>query len=220
MERTTEGFTSQGGGAGQVHSHVSSHPSDTDEGVVGTARDQIENLADTTRDRAGELRDRAGEMASDARERAGQALHDAENLLEERTGALTAIRSNALPAMGIAFAVGFALAGSSANKRGVTGFARRRVRTAVRAGLAAALTNELRGMTGADGLLSTLFGHKEEERGSRGRSGGSGGSGGTRSAGSTSAGSTSAGSTGASPSTGGTSAGLRGDTGTSGLSGI
>jgi ElaB/YqjD/DUF883 family membrane-anchored ribosome-binding protein len=209
MERTTEGFTSQGGG-GEVHSHVSTHASQTDEGIVGTAKDQVDDLADTARERAGELRDRAGEMASDVRNRAGQAFHDAEDLLEERTGVLTAIRSNALPAMGFAFAVGFALAGSSDNKRGVRGFARRRLRTAVRAGIAAALTNELRGMAGgADGMLASLFGQESDsDRGRGGRS--AGGSNQRATGGSSARGGTSS----------GAATGLGGGPSTSGSSGI
>lgn len=198
MERTPAGGNAPGGG-GQVHSHVSNNPTDSGQGVAGKAREQAEGMADTARERAEELRDRAGEMASDARARAGRALHDAEDLLEERTGALSTIKNNAMPAMGIAFALGFALAGSSANKRGVSGFARRRVRTAVRTGLAAALTQELRGMAqGSDGLLATLFGQGSEGGARPSRAAGTG-----------------------QRSSGGNTAGMRDEAGaTSGMSGI
>ena len=40
---------------------------------------------------------------------------------------------------GVAFGLGFLLAGSSANKGGISGFARRRLRTGARAAIAAAL---------------------------------------------------------------------------------
>jgi ElaB/YqjD/DUF883 family membrane-anchored ribosome-binding protein len=152
-----------GANAGEVHARVSSRPA----GVQ--AADQGESTLDRVRDRAEdvveEARDRAGEIADRARRGVENAVDRAEDVLEERTGALSFIRNNPLPAVGIAFAAGFLLAGSGSDKRsrrGVGGRVRNQVRGAVMAAVSAAVARELRNLAGLDGegggLLDDLLG--------------------------------------------------------------
>lgn len=144
--------------------------SDTDQGLRNRAADAVQQAAGAVRDTAGTLgnragdvasqaRDRAGELASNARDRVSGLMDRAHGVLEDR-GMLTRVRENPLPALGIAFAVGFLLAGSSdqpqarqgqGQARGLTGSgggttqrARGELRTALLAGLSAGVAQGAR----------------------------------------------------------------------------
>lgn len=89
--------------------------------MADQAGDRVREAADEVGDRARELGDRASETASRARHRAAEALDQAEDVIEERTGLISTIRQNPLPALGIAFGLGFMLAGSDSGSRGRKG---------------------------------------------------------------------------------------------------
>lgn len=173
-------------GEGGVHSHIEFQPSkgegmsgkyDTgrDGGAVdtareragemaGQARDQMHHAADQARNRLGEARERAQEMVGQARTRAGELLEQAETSEPMRMA-----RDNPLPALGIAFAAGFLLAGSS-DTGGRFGKAKQQIRGAVMGGISAALAQEMRDMLGGQdvrGLVDSLMG-------GQGRTGGAG----------------------------------------------
>lgn len=134
------------------------------------AREQLGNAADQARDHMGDLRGRAEEMAGQARTRANEMLDQAESSEPVRMA-----RENPLPALGIAFAAGFLLAGSS-DTGGKFGKAKHQIRGAVMGGISAALAQELRGMMGmqggqggAGGLLDSLLGKQGSESGGGGQ---------------------------------------------------
>lgn len=121
-------------------------------GAADDARDTAQNVAGRAKELAGEVPDRAMEAASAARERLGSAVNSAQNMLEER-GVLDTIRQNPLPALGIAFGVGFLLAGSdnaTANNPTVRR-AKNQLKGAVMGGLSAAVANEARTFLGVQG---------------------------------------------------------------------
>jgi ElaB/YqjD/DUF883 family membrane-anchored ribosome-binding protein len=139
--------------------------------VVDDAREHAEEALDQAREKVGELRDRAEEKVGEARTRANQAIDRAEQQLEERTGVISLIRENPLPALGVAVAVGYLAAGSRSRKRGrVMNMATRQLRAAIMGGVSAALMRELRSVASEQGgALASLFGEEGE-----GRSGSSG----------------------------------------------
>lgn len=183
------------GGYGEVHSHISqpdkgqglsggydpTRDLDSDEGssaeemvgqareragaMVDDAKEQAEEITEQVRNRAGQLRDRAGETLGQAREKAGQALDRAEDELEERTGIVTLIRENPIPALGAAFAVGYLMAGSRRQKRGkLMNMATGQLRGAIMGGISAALASELRSLAREQGgTLASLFGGSQED---------------------------------------------------------
>ncbi|HEX2091393.1 MAG TPA: hypothetical protein VHG28_03285 [Longimicrobiaceae bacterium] len=194
------GSTGTGGGA-EVHSDVSvgrdagtysaiavSGSVAGSGGSTGGGEGLQERVTSRVRDMAGQVRERAQGMmegvperlsgaTGQARERAGQALGRAETLLEER-GILNTIRENPLPALGIAFGVGFLLAGSSdRSARGPMQKARNQLRGAIMGGLTAAVAQEARGLLGqsggggAGGLLHSILGNLQGGS-SQGRTGG------------------------------------------------
>jgi ElaB/YqjD/DUF883 family membrane-anchored ribosome-binding protein len=180
MERDDRGVS---GGMGEVHSHLSQPAKtvggpgamssgaggehDQSEGVrdragamVEDAREHASEAIDHARDRAGELRHEAEERIGQAREKAGDALHRAGEELDDRTGVVTLIRDNPLPALGVAFAVGYLSAGSRAGKRGrMMNAATSQLRGAILGGVSAALAREFRGlMAEQGGSLAAIFG--------------------------------------------------------------
>ena len=162
-------------------------------GLQERAVNRVRDVADQVRERAQEMTQNLnlGERAGEARERAGQALGRAEEMLEER-GVLNTIRENPLPALGIAFGLGFLLAGSGdeGKKHGAMYKAKHQLRGAVMGGLSAAVAQEARGLLGmaqgkggAGGMLGSLLqnlqGGGQQGGGQQGgsRSGSGGGSG-------------------------------------------
>jgi ElaB/YqjD/DUF883 family membrane-anchored ribosome-binding protein len=136
--------------------------------MVDEAREQAHEKMDQVKAKAEELRGRAEETLGQARTRASEAIDRAESELEERTGVITMIRENPLPALGVAAAAGFLIAGSRSRKRGrVMNMATSQLRTAIVAGVSAALAREFRSiMDEQGGSLASLFGggDKEESR--------------------------------------------------------
>jgi ElaB/YqjD/DUF883 family membrane-anchored ribosome-binding protein len=155
------GSTSSGGGAGEDARDLAAKARDRAGTMVDDARDQAENVAADVKSRANDLRHRAEEAVGQARASAGQALDRAETELEERTGVISMIRDNPLPAVAVAFGVGYLLAGRSSGKRGrVTGMATRQLRTAIMGGISAALMREVRGiLEDQGGTLGSLLGN-------------------------------------------------------------
>ena len=80
--------------------------------AAGTVRETVGNLGERAGDVASQARDRAGEFASQARDRVSGLMDRANTTLENR-GVTNRLRENPLPALGVAFAVGFILAGTT-----------------------------------------------------------------------------------------------------------
>jgi ElaB/YqjD/DUF883 family membrane-anchored ribosome-binding protein len=162
---TSGGYTSGPGGAGNDLEAQASEAKDRATAMLDDAREQAADVAGRVKHRAEELRDSAQEAVGDARERASKAVDRAERELEERTGIVTMIRDNPLPALGIALAAGYLLAGSRRDKRGrLMNMATGQLRGAIMGGLSAALMNELRDIVAQQGgTLASLLG--ENDRG-------------------------------------------------------
>lgn len=138
---------------------------------------------------AGEVGHRAGELASQARDRAEVLGERAHTALENR-GVLARMRENPLPALGIAFAAGFLLAGGGrrggVKQDGKTQRARHELRSALLAGLTAGVSHGardfLRSLGAEDSVLNDVAsnlpgiggpaGAKSGSRAGRGTSGG------------------------------------------------
>lgn len=134
--------------------------------MADQARDQVHHAADEARDRLADAKGRAEELVGQARSRAGDLLEQAEDSAPVRMA-----RDNPLPALGIAFAAGFLLAGSS-DTGGRFGRAKQQIRGAVMGGVSAALAQEVRGMLGMQdgeggGLLDSLMGDSRSGGGGR-----------------------------------------------------
>lgn len=183
--------------AGQVHAHISqpykgaqtsgryggtpgtesgsAGTADGGEELVGQARERATEMLDDARDvvgrvrdKADDLRNRAGEMAGQVKDRATRAKERAEEELEER-GVFSLVRGNPLPAVGVAFALGYLLAGSNEKGRGrVMNLATGQLRAAIVAGIAAAVSRELRDtLAEQGGTLGAIFGGDEQSGGRR-----------------------------------------------------
>lgn len=131
--------------------------------TMDQAKDRAQEVAGQAQDRLGEVRERAGTMASDARERATEMLDQASTRLED-SGALDMVRQNALPALGVAFGIGFLLAGSS-DTGGRLGKAKHQMKGAVMGSLSAALTQQVKEMMasqgGAQGIMNSIMGNQQ-----------------------------------------------------------
>jgi ElaB/YqjD/DUF883 family membrane-anchored ribosome-binding protein len=161
---TAMGDTGRPGTTTDEYAALSFSRSAEQEGVREKAANRIGGMAESVKDlggRASELADQArsklGDVAGSARERLAPALDRAETLLD-RAGVMDRVRQNPLPALGIAFGVGFILAGSGERAAPVK-WARKELRGAVLGGLAAALAREARSyVTGAGGgMLESLM---------------------------------------------------------------
>lgn len=161
---------SSSSGSGDVHAHLSSQPDkgdgmsgkfDVHEGVTGQsrafagrARDRAEDLLGSARSRTSEWRDRIGE----ARDRAENLMDDAETTLENRTGVLRTAREKPLAALGVAFAIGFILAGSGEEDRHPSvAKAKNQIKGAIMGGVSAAISQQLRTFIEEQGGIGSLF---------------------------------------------------------------
>ena len=136
------------------------------EGVAERATNRISGVVDSVKDRAQELagqaRERVGEVAGQARERASGALTQAQTFLDDQ-GVTERIRQNPLPALGLAFGLGYLIAGRSEHK-GLVGRARGELRHAIVGGVTAVVAREAKGYLGnvsGSGLLGQLFGGQQ-----------------------------------------------------------
>jgi hypothetical protein len=174
---TAMGDTGRTGGTTDDYAALSFSRGAEEEGVREKAANRIGGMADSVKDLGGRASDLAGQAASKlsdvagtARERLSPALDRAETLLD-RAGVIERARQNPLPALGIAFGLGFVLAGSGERAAPVK-WARKELRGAVLGGLAAALAREARGyVTGAGGgMLGNLIERAQGGGGSGSRS--------------------------------------------------
>lgn len=179
MSGKYDGDASSGGGSG------GGGPMDEAKQRAGQmadeARDRVGEAADQARDRMGQVADQAQERVQEARGRAedmmGQARNRVSDLMDQAEGTqpVRMARENPLPALGIAFAVGFLLAGSS-DSSGRLGKTKNQIKGAVMGGISAALAQELRNMIGmqggASGLMDSLLGN---QGGGQQQQGGTGG---------------------------------------------
>ena len=167
MESTT-------GGSGDVHAHISTQP-DKGEGMSGKydsrsaggrsehdrpLRDRASDALGSAREHGSDLRGRVGRAAHTARERVGDAFDDAEEAIDERTGALRVARKNPVAALGIAFALGFLLAGDSDEsevRHPSLIKAKNQVKGAIMGGISAALSQQLRTFIEEQGGIGTLL---------------------------------------------------------------
>ncbi len=129
------------------------------------------DLADQAIGQAEELRDRASDAAGRAKAKAGEAYDQAHSALAD-SGALDVVRDNALPALGLAFGLGFLMAGSGDEGRGnkTVNNAKQQLKGAIMGGLSAAVAQEFRSVAGIGGggssgsSLSSLFGGGKQSR--------------------------------------------------------
>lgn len=153
--------------------------------VAGEVADAAGSLGGRARTVASDVADRAGDFASRARDRVGVLADRAQSTLEER-GWLDRLKENPLPALGVAFAAGFLLAGGSTGGsgegggtrglRGGAGRVRGELRGALAAGLSAGLAQGarafLRNVGAEDGVINSVMqnlpGRGEDEYGSGG----------------------------------------------------
>jgi ElaB/YqjD/DUF883 family membrane-anchored ribosome-binding protein len=162
--RITSGASGTGSTANRASQLV-----DEAENAASRAAGRAQELYEDAREGAEELTDRASEYASQARSRVNDAMHRAEDQLEEQTGAISMIREYPLAAAGLAFGVGFLMAGSSSRKRsGVLGRTSGQLRSAVLASVSTMLMQELQEMLdehgGPAGLLSAITGRGSAPR--------------------------------------------------------
>jgi len=126
--------------------------------VAGSVAETAGDLGQRARSLAGDVADRAGDFASRARDRVGAVADRATEELEDR-GWMARMRENPLPALGVAFAAGFLLAGGGRGGRGSR--VRGELRSAVTAGLSAGLAQGarafLRNAGAEDGVINSLL---------------------------------------------------------------
>lgn len=161
-------------GSAEVHAHLSAEP-DKGDGMSGKfdppggaaeyarrVRDRAEDMMGSARARTSEFRDRVGGAAGRARRGAEYFVDEAEDVLETRTGVLRAARGNPMTALGIAFAVGFLLAGDGEEPERPTSLskAKNQVKGAIMGGISAAISQQLRTFIedqgGIGAILSSL----------------------------------------------------------------
>jgi ElaB/YqjD/DUF883 family membrane-anchored ribosome-binding protein len=134
-------------GTAEVHSGIAFAPESqqgTRERAAGKVRDVADtvtgaagNLGERARSVAGNVGEKAGDLASQARSRVSGLADRATTALDDR-GMLGKLRENPLPALGVAFAVGFLLAGGG--RAGTPGSKTARARSELRNALMAGVT--------------------------------------------------------------------------------
>lgn len=147
------------------------------------ARDRMNEATEQAQNVANQAQQKARQAASQAQSKANQAMNRVESKLEQ-TGLMGTIRNNPLPALGIAFGIGFLLAGDGDEEEreekkerpakreqkrrkgggGVMQSAKSQLRSAVMGGLSAAVAQEGRNLMGMaqgkgnqGGILGSLF---------------------------------------------------------------
>jgi uncharacterized protein YjbJ (UPF0337 family) len=170
-------------GTSEVHSELSYDPSkgeemsgkfgpasggagetlrDRADDMLGQARSKVDEATDNIQDRAGDLKDKAKNRVSGVMDRAGSKL--------DESGVPAKLDRYPLAAFGVAFGVGFLLAGTG-NETDRFSRTRRQLRTALVAGATTALTQQAQsafGMRsgqqgGLGNALSNLFGRDDEQ---------------------------------------------------------
>lgn len=162
------------GGSGEVHAHLSSMP-DKGEGMSGKfhdshhgehsagfadrVRERADDAWDAARERGEHLRERLGDAAHRARSRADHLLDETEDTIDEHTGVFSSARQSPLAALGIAFAIGFLLAGDSdaPQRHPAITKAKNQVKGAIVGGISAALSQQLRTFIEEQGGVGTLL---------------------------------------------------------------
>jgi ElaB/YqjD/DUF883 family membrane-anchored ribosome-binding protein len=154
-------------GTGEVRARVNTNPTEVDvrasaskdtqrdlESTADNLRHRAENAAENVRERASDFADEARQRASELGDRASHLVDDAQERLEG-TGILNVVRDHPLPALGVAFGVGFMLAGSGDKPKSRTGrvarSAKKQLRTALLGGLGTVAMQEMQGML--DGIM-------------------------------------------------------------------
>ncbi|HET8655655.1 MAG TPA: hypothetical protein VFL93_09100 [Longimicrobiaceae bacterium] len=167
------GSTGQAPGHGEgMAEHTMDRVSDKAHDVMDRATDRAQQMKEQATDRAREMMDEAGRkvdemgdrakrMASQAGDRASDLLDRAEDEIEERTGLMSKAGDYPLAALGIAFGVGFLLAGSS-DDESTAGRAKHRIRGALMSGVGAAVSSQLRSYVeqkgGIGGVMDSFSG--------------------------------------------------------------
>jgi hypothetical protein len=175
-------------GSASVHAGIAFNPtaeSESGERVVNRVKEATESLGERAgelgqraRGVAGDVVERAGGLASRARGRMEELSDRAQSALEER-GWLERLKENPLPALGVAFAAGFLLAGGTRGGASAPASRAQRVRgelrgalaTGLSAGLAQGARAFLRSAGAEDGVINAVMqsfpglGGGEEESG-------------------------------------------------------
>lgn len=154
------------GSGGEVHAHLSSEPN-KGAGMSGKfepvdeseSHGRAREAYNSARRRGADLRDRVEAAGNRARDRADDIFEDAEEAIEKRTGAISTARDNPLIALGIAFALGFALAGDSdePERHPTLAKARNQIKGAIMGGISAAISQQLRTFIEEQGGVGTLL---------------------------------------------------------------
>ena len=146
--------------------------------AAGQAKAKAQDAASQAKERAGEVGQKASEAADQARARAGEALETAQQKLEE-TGAMDMVRDNALAAMGVAFGIGFLLAGSGDDDRtgrgGRFSKTKRQLKHTLMGSLSTVVAQQLKSTLGDFGIGGSGDSEGEEDRDASRQSSRSGG---------------------------------------------
>ena len=119
-----------------------------------------DDLADRARSRARQARERVESTAGRGADRARDLFHEAEDRFDGGAGPLRAARDNPLAAVGIAFALGFLLAGDSdeeASRHPALSKARNQIKGAIMGGISAAISQQLRSFIEEQGGIGALL---------------------------------------------------------------